>query len=250
MNSNLLIKELSIYDKVDEALVLEFAKKCKFSNNLIKYLDDVIFDMYDHNYFYYKKDVSINEIKKAIDYQKENKRDFIKLYSNKKLNKSFTDELGLEENVYITMLYKGNINKFKVNDKVVIRDIKLKDLNAIELKHYEKDYGRSFIIKKNKAYINKCKEINNLKYLGAYMNNKVVGACYAYTYKGLTCFDDLIVDNRHRHKYIASTLIKHIVENSKYTMLHCDYDGYPIKMYKKMGFKMVAKNYEYFRKIK
>lgn len=250
MNSNKLIKELSIYDKVDEALVLEFAKKFKFSKNLIKYQDDVIFDMHDHNYFYIKSDVSIDAIRKAIDYQKDNKRDYIKLYSNKKLKKPIVEELRLEDNTYISMLYKGNINKLKTNDKVVIKDIKLKDLNEIELKHYEKDYGRAFILKKNKAYLKKCKETDNLKYYGAYINDKIVGACYAYTYKGITCFDGLIVDNRRRRRHIASTLIKHIIENSERTMLHADLDGQPYKMYLKMGFKVVAKNYEYFRKIK
>lgn len=240
---------LTIYDKVDEKLVLLSSKKIKFSKNLIKYEDTKLYDMYDHNYFHFNDSVIIQELMAAQIYQKNKKLDFLKLYSEYRLNSKFVKIMGLKENVYLTMQFKGNINKIKDNDKVIIKPINLKDLNAIELKHYGKVYGEDFVSRRNKAFIKLAKEDNGFNYYGAYINDKLVGACHTYTYKGYTCFDSLIVDNRYRHRYIASTIIKYIINNSKRTMLHADYDDTPKLMYKKMGFKIVCTNYEYFKKV-
>ena len=53
-----------------------------------------------------------------------------------------------------------------------------------------------------------------MDYHGAYLENKLVGYCYTYSTNGCTCMDGLNVDMDYRHQYIATTLIKGIVEGS------------------------------------
>lgn len=240
---------MNIYDIVDEKFILFSAKKINFSRHLVKYQDDVLFDMYDRNQFVIKKNVSLQELINAQNYQINQKRNYFKLISHYQLDKSIKDKLSLEENCILTMLFEGDINYLKTNDKVIIKPISLKDLDYIELKHYEKLYGRQFIKRKNKFYIKESKTNPNFKYYGAYINNKIVGACYGFTYHDYTCLDSLIVDRHNRHKYIASTLLKYVISNSKKFYVHADEDDTPKNMYLNMGFIIVDKNYEYFKKI-
>lgn len=232
----------------EENFIRLFCKRFKFSKNLYKYYDDVVFDMYDHNYFCNNKETSLKEILKALKYQKENNKNYFKIISNYPLKKDIIKTIGLEENNVLTMVY-DNKTIIPINNKVIIKAVSLKDLNKIELKHYGKIYGDGFCKRRNKEFINKSKENDNFKYYGAYINNKIVGVCHTFTYKNYTCLDSLLVDNLYRRKKVASTLISNAKNNSKYLYLHADSDDYPKDIYLKLGFRTTGKNYEYFKKI-
>ena len=77
-----------------------------------------------------------------------------------------------------------------------------------------------------------------------------IGYCYAYTSGAYTCIDSLLVDRHYRHRNIASTLIRYVIERSDRVMLHADEDDYPKEIYLKYGFRIVDRTYEYFKPLK
>lgn len=236
-------------DRCEESFIRLFCNRFKFSNNLIKYEDDCIFDMYDHNYFKHNSHVTLDEVLKAYQFQYDNYLDYLKFISKEKINKKIINALDLESSTILTMLFTGNINKFKVNKDIKIKRINLKELNQIELKHYGKVYGEDFIRRRNKEFIRLSKQNPNFVYYGVYLNNKIVGECHSYTHKDYTCIDSLLVDDKYRNQYIATTLLKYIIDKNKYVYLHADQDDTPKDMYKKLGFKTIDKSYEYFKKV-
>lgn len=233
----------------EEEFLKLFCKKYKFSEYLYKYEDKEIYDMYDHNFFVYNDKTTIAELEKAIQYQKTQKLDYFKLIADKKISRKILNQIGLKESCTLTMLHDNKTDRFKINDRVAIKTVTLQDLNAIEIKHYGKLYGEAFLRRRNKCFLSKAKENDNFNYYGAYINNKIAGVCYAYTYRDYTCLDSLLVDKRYRHKYVASTLIKYVKDSSEFLFLHADNDDTPKKMYMKFGFKQLSKKYEYYKKL-
>lgn len=236
--------------KVDRDFLELFCKKIPFSENITKYEDDVVFDMYDHNCFILERNVTLRELFDAQAYQHKKKCDFLKLESFHKLKKDLVKRMGLEENVYLTMLFKGKKESFKINEKIVIKNISLKELDEIEIKHYGKAFGEGFIRRRDRAYVRERKRNQDFNIYGAYLNGKNVGYCYAYTSGAYTCIDSLLVDRHYRHRNIASTLIRYVIERSDRVMLHADEDDYPKEIYLKYGFRIVDRTYEYFKPLK
>ena len=76
---------------------------------------------------------------------------------------------------------------------------------------------------------------------------KLVGSYYFYSSNGFTCLDGLIVDEDYRGRYIATTLLKHAVDEAagNVVFLHADKDDTPKEMYEKLGFREVDRFYEY-----
>lgn len=242
-------KHIKAINECEKSFIKLFTTNYKFSKNLIKYEDQGIFDMYDHNYYEHNKDVTIQEINDAYQNQYNKKLNYLKLISNVRINNKIVSQLHLEKNVVLTMLYDNKNHRFKINNNIVIKKISLKDLNTIELKHYGKLYGADFVRRRNREFFKKCKENDSFIYYGAYLNGKIVGSCHSYTYKHYTCIDSLLVDNRHRHKYIATTLLKYIIDNNEFIYIHADENDSPKNIYKKLGFKTIDKTYEYFKKV-
>lgn len=236
-------------DKVEDSFLALFSKSFKFSKNLIKYYDDIIFNKHVHNFFKYTNKVTTKELQAAYDYQRNNQRNFLKLMNDIKLNKRLVDKFKFETTVSLTMLYDTKEDLFKTNENIKIKRILLKDLNKIELKHYGESYGEDFILRRNKNFLKLAKQGKGFIWYGAYLNGEIVGSCYSYTHGKYTCLDALLVDDKYRHQYIASTIIKYIKDRSNYLYLHADEDDTPKDMYKRLGFKVVKKSYEYDLKV-
>lgn len=236
-------------NKCEKEFIKLFSSNFKFSDSLYKYEDKKIYDMYDHNYFDYNNLVTISDISKAINYQKSLNLDFLKLIGKNKLDSNIINHYSLEESITITMLHDNKTTITNINDDILIKNISLNDLNTIELKHYASTYGEDFVKRRNKYFLEKCKEHSNFNYYGAYINNKIVGTCHSFIFDDYTCLDSLLVDDKYRNKYIASTLIKYVKDNSKYLYLHADSEDTPKQMYEKLGFIQVNKTYEYYKKI-
>ena len=240
--------ETNKYRENEKHLLEMFSSYFKFSNHLIKYVDKTIWNMYDHNFFEFDDGITINELKDAYCFQKNDNKDYLKLFSYQRMPKELVDKMDFEENELYTIAFRGNTNSWKTNKDIVIKDINLDSLNKIELKHYKEDYGEEFILLRNKTFIEK--RNNNLKLVGAYLNNEIVGSMYYFSDDKSTCIDGLIVDDNHRHKLIATTMIKHVIDgNNLEVFLHADSDDTPKNMYLNMGFEIVDSGFEYFKKV-
>lgn len=230
---NLNEKSQYIYQKMLEL----FAINRPFTQNLTKWQDDTLKDKYDYNYFEYSAQPSEEEFQKAIAYQKERGDNFIKFEGNFALKNSF----GIEEGITLTMALKEDRPEWKTNQNVRIATPTIEELEKIELKHYGEIYGIDFTIRNIRHNYKK------LNYIGAYLNETLVGTCYYFVIDGVACFDGLLVDIAYRGRYIATTIIEEVVKRTQgnVLLLHADNDDTPKEMYKKMGFEVVHKAYEY-----
>ena len=221
----------------EEDMAMIFSVRRSFSDHLVRWEDNELPDKYDHNCFEYSAQPTQEEFERALNYQKERGDTFIKLEGDFPL----TYDFGLSSGITLTMQLSGSTDGWVINDEIEIKKPAYKDLKEIERKHYGPVYGEDFTIRNlNHLY-------EYLDYKGAYLGDKLVGAYYAYSSKGYTCVDGLIVDEAYRHRHIATTLLKHAVNKASgnVVFLHADADDTPREMYEKLGFREVDRLYEY-----
>ena len=223
--------------RTEEDMAMIFSVKRSFSDHLKRWEDNELPDKYDHNCFEYSAQPTREEFERALEHQRERGDKFIKLEGDFPL----ADDFGLSAGVTLTMRLFGSADDWKVNDQIQIKNPRYKDIKEIELKHFGRAYGEDFTVR------NMDRLFEYLDYRGAYIGDKLVGAYYFFSSDGYTCVDGLIVDEEYRHRYIATTLLKHAVSEAagNVVFLHADMDDTPKEMYEKMGFREVDRLYEY-----
>ena len=221
----------------EEDMAMIFSVKRSFSEHLKRWEDNELPDKYDHNWFEYSAQPTREEFERALQYQKERGDRFIKLEGDFPLE----DDFGLSPSVTLTMQLTGGTENWTVNNEIEIKKPAYKDIREIELKHFGPVCGEDCTDR------NADRLFEHLDYRGAYAGGKLVGAYYFYSSGGYTCVDGLIVDEDWRHRYIATTLLKHAVEEAagNVVFLHADEDDTPKEMYKKLGFREADRLYEY-----
>ena len=251
-----LMDEISRIRKAERSFKMLFSQKCVFSEHLEKWQDDDLYDMYDHNQFVpLLDDPTDKELEKAVAYQRQLGRGFLKIDTREKLDEVLIKRFSLEECCTETMLLrnkKENMARWKSNPDVIIYDSAsgdvLADLLKIDIETFASDYGEDFIRRRDARYVKKAMEIPGFHYYVAYLDGKPAGACYAYAIDGYVVMDALVVREAFRKRYVATTLMKHIVSQFKEEMfLHADADDTPKEMYRKMGFETVDELYEYLK---
>ena len=221
----------------DEKMIRLFSEKKKFSENLFKWEDACLPDKYDHNFFEYIGQPTREEFQRAVDYQRNRGDSFIKLEGTFPLSDSF----GLDPEITVTMELSVDTKAWRKNTDVRFRTPAPEEMEEIEVKHFGLLYGESF------ARRNVRRLYEKLRYHGAYLDGNLVAACYSFSADGMTAIDGLIVDEDHRHQYIATALIAHIAEINPDSILflHADETDTPKDMYNKLGFRIVDRMYEY-----
>lgn len=235
---------------IDERFTALFSVSRPFSEHLTKREDDQLRDKYDHNSFFYSGQPSVEEVRAALAYQKARGDAFLKLEGHEPLGNAF----GLEGDSTLTMVLPkdADISGWKINSEVSIRTPDFDELEQHELRYYGPLYGEDFTVRNNHRLREK------LTFLGAYWDGQLAGSCYIYPSGGYVCMDSLLVGEEFRHRYIATTLIRHVAETAQkrgeVLYLHADPDDTPKDMYAKMGFQVTDKAYEYlctdFSKLK
>lgn len=251
-----LMDEISHVRKAEQSFKQLFSQKRVFSEHLEKWQDDELYDMYDHNQFVpLVDDPTDKELEKAVAYQRQLGRGFLKLDTREKLDEALTERFSLEKCCTETMLLRNkqkNIEAWKCNPDVVIHDSAssdvLADLLQIDIETFASDYGEDFIRRRDARYVKKAMETQGFHYYVAYLDRKPAGSCYACAIDGYVVMDALVVREAFRKRYVATTLMKHIASQFKEEMfLHADADDTPKEMYGKMGFETVDELYEYLK---
>ena len=221
----------------EEEMAMIFSVRRSFSEHLHRWEDNELPDKYDHNCFEYSAQPTREEFESALAFQKERGDKFIKLEGSLPL----VNDFGLESGITLTMQLFGNADDWHVNDEIIIKEPNYKDIIAIELKHFGQMYGEDFTVR------NADELFEFLDFRGAYIDGKLVGPYYFYSSNGFTCIDGLIVDEDYRNRYVATTLLKHAVNEAAgdVVFLHADEDDTPKEMYEKLGFREVDRLYEY-----
>ena len=251
-----LMDEISRIRKAERSFKMLFSQKCAFSEHLEKWQDDDLYDMYDHNQFVpLLDDPTDKELEKAVAYQRQLGRGFLKLDTREKLDEALTERFSLEKCCTETMLLQNkqkNIEAWKCNPDVIIHDSAssdvLADLLQIDIETFASDYGEDFIRRRDARYVKKAMETQGFHYYVAYLDRKPAGSCYSCAIDGYVVMDALVVREAFRKRYVATTLMKHIASQFKEEMfLHADADDTPKEMYRKMGFETVDELYEYLK---
>ena len=221
----------------EEDMAMLFSVRRSFSEHMKRWEDNELPDKYDHNCFEYSAQPAREEFERALEFQRERGDRFIKLEGDHPLE----DDFGLSLSITLTMQLEGSADDWTVNDEIEIKKPAYKDLKAIELKHFGPVYGEDF------AFRNIDHLYEYLDFRGAYIGDRLVGSYYFFSSNGYTCIDGLIVDEDWRHKYIATTLLKHAVEEAagNVVFLHAAAEDTPKEMYEKLGFHEADRLYEY-----
>ena len=227
--------------RTDEKFLALFSVSHPFSEHLIKREDDQLRDKYDHNAFFYQGQPSEQEVRRALAYQKARGDGFLKLEGYAPLEKDF----GLEREETLTMVLPNEVDPsaWKSAPNVTVGPPDPAQLEQNELRYYGPLYGEDFTVR------NLCRLRQKLTYHGAYLDGKLAGSCYTYSYGGFTCMDGLLVDSEFRCRYVATTLLKAMALQARREgntlYLHADPEDTPKDLYARMGFETVDRVYEY-----
>lgn len=224
---------------LEQKLACLFSVRKPFSEHLLKWEDPALPDKYDHNCFEYITQPTAAEFERALDYQKSLGASFLKLEGNHPLEDAF----GLEPGITLTMALLEEKTHWRRNDRLTFRTPALAELEEIEVRHFGPLYGEDFSRRNIRQLYEK------LDFHGAYLDDRLIGACYSFSADEITCIDGLIVDQAYRHQYAATSLLGHIraVHPENLMLLHADDDDTPKELYLKMGFQIVDRLYEYLR---
>ncbi len=235
---------------VEDTFAALFSEVKPFSANLLKKEDHVLYDKYDHNQFVVNGEVNLQEVKDAFAYQLNKGDDFIKFDSRKRLNEAMVHEFDLEESITDTMVLEEGCG-WEENVDIYIKDLQFDDFGTdlidLEVRHYGEAYGESFCKRNVEQLIDTVHKDARLHYYGAFSGNELVGSVFAFCEGDYVMIDSLLVDEKHRHQLIATTLLKFIVQvfEGKTIFLHADEDDTPKEMYMNLGFVNKDVLYEY-----
>ncbi len=208
-----------------------------FSSHLDKWTDDILRDKYDHNGFQYSEQPDEEEFIKAFRYQRERGDDFIRLFGYSPLE----DPFSLEEDICLTMLLEGSFENWCGNKDIYFKRPSLSEIQELDVKHFGESYGEDFCMR------NAERQYGTVEYIGAYLDGKIAGSCYYFSWSGLVCVDGLMVDTEFRNKKIGTGILKEIGSRNPNSLmfLHADLDDTPKEMYKALGFRAVDRSYDY-----
>lgn len=145
----------------------------------------------------------------------------------------------------LTMALPGDVDVhgWSISSGISVKSPDPTQLEQIELKCFGAVCGEDFVVRDNRRLREK------VPYLGAYLDGQLVGSCYVYVAGGYACVDSLMVDEGFRRRHVATTLLKHAVEDARRVgavpYLHADGEDVPKGISARLGFRVVDMAYEY-----
>lgn len=217
--------------------------------NLIRYLDDCLPDMYANNYFKTKGTVTEEDYARMLEYKQKRGDRHLKVVCDEP--SELLAGKGLEKGILLTMLKTDSEYPDTCRHALRFRNLKDEsikdDLIHLEVKHYAQSYGMDFTLRKCDRFYDAAREKGNgLNYFAAYLGETIVASCSAFVSHQVVGFDDLLTDRDYRHQGIASALMAYVHRFFSCPLfLHADEDDTPKDMYRSMGFSTVKTTYEY-----
>ncbi len=228
---------------------------------VIRFTDELIPDMYAHNFTYVKKELSEKRLREVINEEISLRSpEFCNIYLNKILSDDFLNSLGHKPEISIEGFYAfdiTNLNKIKtVPGCLVKKAISLEDLDDIlysDLQLDEDCLGRDFCerrcYRRGKVYLSS-EDVNS--YI-CYHNNEVIGSCDLFIDNYYAKIEDFSVIPKHQRKGYGSTILKKLIEISLSEDCHTIYlvtdeADTAREMYLKTGFKKIGERMTLFFK--
>lgn len=253
---------------IDRAIIeceLEYTK-CfsEFYENedIIRFRDKELKDMYYHNYTYLKNTSCEIDLKRTIADEISlgllEKSNFCNILSNSINNPSFLSKLEYKPQISRNGYYSFDISYFsklnyisdceikKVTNKEMIEDILFCDLQ-----HDEKKLGKDFCTRRcyrrGQVYLSD-KGVDS--YI-CYHNGNVVGNCDLFINNSIAKIEDFAVIPKSQRKGYGTSILKALIEiaikNNCHTIyLVTDEDDTAKEMYKKIGFNKIGERTDLF----
>jgi len=239
----------------EDSFAALFSKHIKINDNISRWQDDMLPDMYDLNDFDFIRPLSGEDLDLMEKYQRERGDSFVQFHCYEPQKEELWKPRGFEQAEILTMiLTDGRGEDWKTNAEVTVKKLsEVKDYDeyiALELKNYGEIYGEDFTVRKTKRHCEMALSDNGYEFYFAYLNGKMEGVCHTYTDCGITCLDGLVVNPEARMKHVATTLLAAALKDTEYPFyLHADADDTPKEMYSRMGFEETEKLFIYNKKI-
>jgi len=233
--------------------------------NIARFRDDQLKDMYYHNCTFIKKsidEISLNQIiQDEIALRLSEKSNYCNILLNSAINSSLLSTLKYKPEISQNGYYSFDTSHFprlnelsgciikKVENQEMIDDILFSDLQ-----HDEKSLGKDFCTRRcyrrGKVYISD-KGVNSYV---CYHNGDVIGNCDLFIYNGVAKIEDFSVIPKYQHKGYGTTILKSLIdiaikENCNTIYLVTDEDDTAKEMYLKIGFNKIGERTDLFFKL-
>lgn len=216
---------------------------------LDRWYSDLRPDQMNNNFFLPTAAPTCEDIDTAIDLQKKRGLKYVMLRMAQPMDEDLQAMFSFEEDVtYVMALLKNSSYFWKENSQIEIRDIQTSDISAdlLDVSGVPEQY-RTAAYRNMQLVLNTAKENPDYHWLCAYKDGRRVGSVYALYHQGFVEMDDLWVEEEYRNQYIATTLMKYIVNQYRGTVyLHASASATPKDMYARMGFEIVETVYDYY----
>ncbi len=228
-----------------------FAKPLCFQNNMIRWHNAAMDDQYTTNAFCSEDEQTWEDVQAAYTEQLNRGLYFLQLMCRKPLRADIVEHFNLREELVLTMALQGTADHWRTLDDLVIKDVQQDDIAeeivAFHLKQEAEALKKSNYAKRQIIQdINAAEKYPEYHWLAAYLEGEMVGLCHVLCYDGCVEIDDLVVDEKARNRYVATTILRYIAEHFdgvKY--LHADAEGTSRHLYEKLGFTVVDRCWEY-----
>ena len=220
--------------------------------DFIRFQDDLIPDMWYHNYTLIKSAESdialIQLIESEVLHSKGIGKDFCLLRCHMPINHSTILQLSCEPEISAAGYYVfdvSNLSKLtQVKDINIVKVDKaemLEDMLMLDLEHDEQSLGRDFctrrIYRRKDVYLSD----EGVDSYVCYHNNKAVGSCNLFLHNGVAKIEDFAVSPSHQRKGFGTAILKALIEislrkSATTIYLEADEDDTVKEMYQRYGF--------------
>ncbi|HSQ87542.1 GNAT family N-acetyltransferase [Romboutsia sp.] len=235
------------------------------NDDIIRFRDNQLPDMYYHNYTYIKKAMEekklLSIIENEISLRLLESSHFCNIILNSVVNDSLLSILEYKPQLSITGYYSFNISNFSnLNNldsctiKKVINQEMVEDILFCDLEHDEKKLGKDFCTRRcyrrGKVYTSD-KGVDSYV---CYHNGNIIGSCDLFIHNGVAKIEDFAVRPKYQRKGYGTSILKALIgtsikENCHTIYLVTDEDDTPKEMYEKIGFHKVGERTELFLKL-
>jgi spore maturation protein CgeE len=257
-------------------LVEEKIRTCEFeytkcfseyieNENIIRFRDYQLKDMYYHNFTHIKKEMNEDELRHVIEdeisLRLSEKCDFCNIMLDSPISSSLLSKLKYKPEISINGYYSFDISQFS---KLIARDgciinktnnqKMIDDILYCDLQHDEQKLGKDFCMRRCYRRGNVYVSDEGVNSYVCYHNGEIIGNCDLFLYKGFAKIEDFAVIPACQRKGYGTTLLKSLIEtaikeNSHTIYLVTSEEDTAKEMYQKIGFNKVGERTDLFFKL-
>lgn len=234
-------------------------------DNLIRFRDNKLKDMYSHNFTYFKNTEPAVELQKDINdeiaLRISEESDFCNIYINCGTGKSslpsfkYTPQISVNGFYVFDILQTDRLKSVKnASVEKVTNKKMLDDVLYCDLQHDEERLGKDFCTRRcyrrGEVYLSG-EGVNSYV---CYHEGEVIGNCDLFICNGIAKIEDFAVISKHQRKGYGTTILKSLIdtamkEKCDIIYLVTDEDDTAKEMYKKLGFHKEGEKIDLFFKV-